>query len=75
MRFGKWLVAAVAFLCGPMSAVVSAAAQDYPNRPVTLIVPFVAGGPGDIIARLVAELRAEVKYWSALLKEAGVQPE
>ena len=33
----------------------SAAAQDFPNRQMTLIVPFAAGGPTDIIARIVAD--------------------
>ncbi|CAN0294869.1 unnamed protein product, partial [Phaeothamnion confervicola] len=30
-------------------------AQDYPNRPITMIVPFPAGGGVDVIGRIVAE--------------------
>jgi len=44
------LVAALMFaLCG------AAAAQDYPSRPITLVVPYAAGGGNDVMARIVAE--------------------
>ncbi len=33
----------------------SAAAQVYPSRPITIIVPFTAGGPSDTLTRIVAE--------------------
>jgi len=36
-------------------AVAPAAAEDYPTRPITLIVPFVAGGGVDAMGRIVAQ--------------------
>jgi tripartite-type tricarboxylate transporter receptor subunit TctC len=32
-----------------------AMAQAFPTRPITMIVPFAAGGPGDVVGRLLAE--------------------
>jgi tripartite-type tricarboxylate transporter receptor subunit TctC len=50
-RFLRLAMGAVAF---PMVS-QSARAQTYPARPITLIVPFGAGGPTDVMARIVAE--------------------
>ena len=44
----------LAFLAGAMLA-PPAVAQDYPNRPIHFIVGFAAGGPNDIVARILGE--------------------
>ena len=50
----RLLCAAVTLLC----LATAAHAQDYPKRPITMIVPFAAGGASDVIARVVAEQMA-----------------
>jgi tripartite-type tricarboxylate transporter receptor subunit TctC len=46
----RFLLAVVAMLAG-----VGAGAQDYPSRPVKIVVPFAAGGPADVYARFLAQ--------------------
>ena len=46
------LVGVVAAVCGSVEA---GSAQNYPTRPITMIVPFAAGGTTDVTARIVGE--------------------
>src|SRR5580704_13745157 len=50
----KHLMAAAVLLM--VAGMNGAQAQDYPTRTVTIIVPFAAGGPADITARIVADI-------------------
>jgi len=48
------LLCAWVFVAG-LTPIPSATAQSYPSRPLTMVLPFAAGGPTDTLARILAE--------------------
>jgi len=48
-----------------------ASAQSYPSRPITVIVPFPAGGPSDVVARIVTEEMGKILGQSMVVENVG----
>src|SRR6266581_4838611 len=53
MKLSRWIVTAIAWVVAP------AFAQQYPSKPITLVVSFAAGSGTDSVARIVAQKLAE----------------
>jgi tripartite-type tricarboxylate transporter receptor subunit TctC len=49
----------------------TAHAQDYPTRSITVIVPFAAGGPSDVVARIVTDQMAKTLGQSLVIENVG----
>ena len=62
------LCVAVLGLCGIPRA---ADAQEYPTRSITVVVPFPAGGPSDVVARIVAEQMGKVLGQTLVIENVG----
>jgi tripartite-type tricarboxylate transporter receptor subunit TctC len=69
---GSGLAAALVCLFACTDATrVAAQAQDWPTRPVTWIVPFAAGGPGDTVARALAPRLGEALGQTIIIENVG----
>ena len=53
-------------ILGLLALMSAAAAQDWPARPVTMVVPFAAGGAGDILSRMLGP-KLQQKWGQALI--------
>ena len=58
-------------LLASMAFAGSAFAQDYPTKPITVVVPFSAGGPTDTVARLVAEVMSQDLGQQVVVQNVG----
>jgi len=61
-------ITAIAALIAAAGPVV---AQDYPNRPVTVIVPWAAGGPVDTVARIMTARISEILGQQLIVENVG----
>ena len=69
MKVVNLLIAGICCLLSP--ALVQA--QDFPNKPIRLIVPFPPGGPNDIIARVVSRRMGEILKQTIIIDNRGGQ--
>jgi tripartite-type tricarboxylate transporter receptor subunit TctC len=61
----------ISAFCALLVASMPAAAQDYPSRPITLIVPYAAGGGNDLMARTAAERMSKALGQQIVIENRG----
>jgi tripartite-type tricarboxylate transporter receptor subunit TctC len=49
----------------------TAGAQDFPNRPMTMVIPFAAGGPTDLLGRVMAARMGEILKQNVIVENVG----
>jgi tripartite-type tricarboxylate transporter receptor subunit TctC len=63
------LLAAIAVVT--IAFVTSANAQNFPQRPMTMVIPFAAGGPTDVLGRVIAGRMSEVLGQQVIVENIG----
>jgi tripartite-type tricarboxylate transporter receptor subunit TctC len=62
----------VAGACGILLAATSMAlAQAYPAKPMTMVIPFAAGGPTDVLGRVMAQRMGEILGQQVIVENVG----
>jgi tripartite-type tricarboxylate transporter receptor subunit TctC len=49
----------------------SAPAQNYLSKPLTMIIPFAAGGPTDVLGRVIAQRMSEIMGQQVVVENVG----
>lgn len=61
----------VATVAGLLALTGAAGAQNFPDRPITMIIPFAAGGPTDVLGRIMAQRMGEILKQTVLVENVG----
>jgi tripartite-type tricarboxylate transporter receptor subunit TctC len=61
----------LAIACATLAFVFTASAQDYPNRTITIVVPFAAGGPTDTVTRLISQSMSKTLGQTVVVENTG----
>src|SRR5260370_42203184 len=56
---------------GLFAAPLDASTQSYPARPITVVVPFPAGGPSDVVARIGTEQMGKILGQAMIIENGG----
>jgi len=67
MRIRALAIGFIAFFATTMVA----SAQTYPSRPITVVVPFAAGGPADVFVRIVTPRMSEILGQQIVIENVG----
>ncbi|MET0866637.1 MAG: tripartite tricarboxylate transporter substrate-binding protein, partial [Pseudorhodoplanes sp.] len=63
--------AIAAALAAILGLAAPAGAQTFPDRPITMIIPFAAGGPTDVLGRVVAQRMSEILGQQVVVENVG----
>src|SRR5690349_18949681 len=72
MNMRRFVMLCLCWAIGPILAASAASAEDFPGRPVKIIVQTAAGSSLDVMARLIAEPLSQIwKQQAVVINQAG----
>jgi tripartite-type tricarboxylate transporter receptor subunit TctC len=67
----KKTIGAIIALLALAGFLAPAAAQDFPTRQMTMVIPFAAGGPTDLLGRVIAQRMSEILGQTVIVENVG----
>src|SRR5260370_38411933 len=66
-----WKSCAALAVLASLASTPAVKAEEWPTRPLTMIKPFAAGGPNDVLARLFAQRMGEILGQPIIIENVG----